>query len=295
MRGCVQRRWEKATRPDARTAVGFALLVIGCMCLIGPMPAAGQVDPNQLAHSYGFLDLLDPCAVTDEQGLPTLTFARFDANEALVWTKGFASVDAWCDYARSDPDLAAGKTEQAGWMLCHGDEDVFWPLQALLYICPAYRSVVAAVESRPALYDVRAGTWGGPGIELTDGENLCYQGTATISWNPTIASVFGRKKLWHSFPPLVGLAHELIHAQQRVLEDEYTYARDLQIDAMKGENLARYAFYRKVPGNEDLRPRPGNQGYYLNSRFDSYFDDMEWGDWSPDFDPLLDVFEEKEE
>ena len=62
---------------------------------------------------------------------------------------------------------------------------------------------------------------------------------------------------------------------------------------MKGENLARYAFFRKVPGNEALRPRPGNLGYYLNARFQDYFDDMEWADWSPDFSPLLDIFEEE--
>ena len=106
--------------------------------------------------------------------------------------------------------------------------------------------------------------------------------------------VYSGTRLWHSFPPLVGLAHELIHAQQRVLEDEYTYGKTLQIDAMKGENLARYAFYRKVPGYEDLRPRPGNQGYYRNAQFQDYFDDIDWEDWSPDFSPLLDVFEEEE-
>lgn len=222
-----------------------------------------------------------------------LSFARFDVNDTVIWVRPFEDIDAWCDYARSDPDLSAAKTEQVGWTLCHGNEEVFWPLQALLYVCPFYRSVVAAVESRPILHDVRTGTWGEPGIELTDGENLCYQGTATISWNPQISSVYGQVRLWHSFPPLIGLAHELIHAQQRVLEDEYTYGRTLQIDAMKGENLARYAFYRKVPGNENLRPRPGNQGYYLNARFQTYFDDMEWQDWTPDFSPLLDVFEEE--
>ncbi len=271
----------------------MALLLFAGICAVWPASAMSQVDANGLAFSYGFLDLADPCAVRDEQGVTMLTFARLDANDTLVWAEGFESIDAWCGYARSDPDLSSARTEQVGWMLCHGDEDIFWPLQALLYVCPAYRSVVQAVESRPTLYDVRAGVWGTPGIELTDGENLCYQATAVISWNPTIASVFGRAKLWHSFPPLVGLAHELIHAQQRVLEDEYTYGRTLQIDAMKGENLARHAFYRKVPGHKDLRPRPGNQGYYLDARFQDYFDDIDWEDWTPDFSPLLDVFEEE--
>ena len=293
MRGSIQQGRPETGRAGARSLAGLILAFCAGFCITGPTPAVGQVDANELAYAYGFLDLLDPCAVSDEQGLPMLTFARFDANDALVWAEGFDSIDAWCRYARSDPDLSAAKTEQGGWMLCHGDEEVFWPLQALLYIHPASRSVVEAVESRPRLYDVRAGVGGTPGIELTDGENLCYQATAIVSWNPAIASVFGRAKLWHSFPPLVGLAHELIHAQQRVLEDEYTYGKTLQIDAMKGENLARYAFYRKVPGHEALRPRPGNQGYYVNARFQDYFDDMEWGDWSPDFNPLLDIFEEE--
>jgi hypothetical protein len=91
----------------------------------------------------------------------------------------------------------------------------------------------------------------------------------------------------------VGLAHELIHAHQRVVEDKYTYASPMQIDAMKGENLARYAFFKKVPGHGDIRPRPGNLGYYLNGQVNTYFDDIDWSDWSPSFSPLLDVFEEE--
>lgn len=293
MRGCIQQRQRARERAVTRTLTGLVLVFLIGLGVVRPVPVAGQADPNGLAHSYGFLDLLDPRAVADEQGRPMLTFVRFDANDALVWAEGFESIDAWCSYARADAEIAAGKTEQVGWTLCHGDEDIFWPLQALLYLCPAFRSIAAAIESRPILYDVRTGTWGTPGIELTDGENLCYQGTATVSWNPTITSVFGRVKLWHDFPPLVGLAHELVHAQQRVLEDKYVYASAMQVDAMKGENLARYTFFRKVPGNENLRPRPGNQGYYLNARFQDYFDDLDWADWSPDFSPLLDVFEEE--
>jgi len=269
------------------------LALVFSACIVWTPRVMAQVDPNAVAYSYAFLDLTDPCAVQDANGTALLTFARYDTNDALVWTEGFRDIDAWCDYARSDPDLSAAKTDQAGWWLCRGGEDVFWPLQALLYICPAYRSVVETVESRPLLYDVRAGVWGEPGIVLTDGPNLCYQATALVSWNPTISSVYSGTRLWHRFPPLVGLAHELIHAQQRVLEDEYAYGRGLQAGAMKGENLARYAFHRKVPGNEDLRPRPGGQGYYLNGQFQDYFDDIEWENWSPDFSPLLDVFEEE--
>jgi len=273
----------------ARIAVFF---LVGVLAL-SHLPVAIYADPGTLAATYGFLDLADPDAVQDANGLPMLTFARFDVDGAVVWTQGFESIDDWCAQARFDPDLTASKMEQAGWISTGGDEDIFWPLQALFYLCPAYRSIVTAIESRPLLYDSFVDEWVAPRIELTEGANVSYQPAATVRWNPTIDKVFGQTKHWHSFPPLVALAHELVHAQQRVIEDKYVYASDMQVDAMKGENLARYAFYRKVPGHEALRPRPGNQGYYLNGQFQSYFDDIDWADWSAAFTPLLDVFEEE--
>jgi len=247
----------------------------------------------QAASAYTFLDLTDPAAVHDVNGAPLLTFARLDANDVVVWTRGFRTVDDWCAYAQLDPNLAAGKTQQAGWALTGGDEAIFWPLQALLYVCPAYRSIVATLESSPLLYDPFADEWVVPCIELTDKDNVTYQPTGTVRWNPTIASVFDRSQRWHSFPPLVGLAHELVHAQQRVLEDKRYYTSVMQIDAMKGENVARFAFHRKAPGYGDLRPRPGNQGFYRAGNFQFYFEDIDWADWSPAFNPLLDVFEEQ--
>ncbi len=282
-------------RPDGErdsTCGVVAFLVI--LFAILPTTVVAQTDPGTLAISYGFLDLTDSAVVYDANGLPMLTFARFDANDIVVWTQGFWSVADWCAYARTDPDLAPSKAEQVGWELTGGDEEIFWPLQALFYLCPAYRSTVTVIESRPLLYDPFAGEWMTPRIEWTDGPNVSYQPSATVRWNPTIASVFDRSKRWHSFPPLVGLAHELVHAQQRVLEDKHAYASAMQIDAMKGENLARYAFFRKVPRYADLRPRPGNRGFYLNGKFQAYFDDIDWADWAPPFSPLLDAFEGEE-
>ena len=289
------KRYSLDVRRPARSPKGALAtwVALATVLAFSPASAWGQADSNEPACSCAFLDLQDPNIVRDAEGSPLLTFARFDANDALIWAQGFAGINEWCEYARSDPYLAGAKTRQTGWMLCNGDEEIFWPLQALLYLCPAYRSIVDAIESRPVVYDVFGRTWVAPSIVLTDGDNACRQPTATVTWNPATKAVFDRTKRWHSFPPLVGLAHELIHAHQRVVEDKYAYASSMQIDAMKGENLARYAFFRKVPGNADVRPRPGNLGYYLNSRFNEYFDDIDWSDWSPSFTPLLDVFEEQ--
>ncbi len=274
----------------------LSLWVCAVATLVLPACAAAQAkatDPNVITFSYGFLDLADPRAVVDANGVAMLTFACFGEDDNLRWTQSFVDIDAWCTYARNDPNLSAQKTEQTGWALCLGDEEIFWPLQALLYICPSVRDTVAAIESRPLVYDRFARAYKSPHIEFTDGENICQQPSATVLWNPTITRAYGAPVAWDTFPPLVGLAHELVHARQRVVEDKQIYGSVLQIDAMKDENLARYAFYRKVPGNESLRPRPGNKGYYRNGEFVAYFEDMEWSEWSPSFNPVLDVFEDE--
>lgn len=269
----------------------FSVTVRLLFCLLFLLPQFVRAQTGAVAF-YDFLDLDDPQIAVDGNGAPMLTFARFDADENVLWTRGFASIDAWCTYARNDPNLNADKTEQTGWAICLGDEEIFWPLQALMTICPAVRDTVGAIESRPLVYDRFARTYKTPHIEFTTGENLCNQPSATVLWNPTITQGFGAPVAWDTFPPLVGLAHELVHAWQRVVQDKQIYGSTMQIDAMKGENVARHAFYRKVPGNESLLPRPGNKGYYRDGEFIAYFEDMAWSEWSPNFNPLLDIFED---
>lgn len=242
---------------------------------------------------YEFLDLDDPCAVRDAGGNGMLTFAGFDANDRLVWVKGFESLDTWRAYAGNDPCLANDRTGQAGWALAGGQEDIFWQLQAILYLCPEYRNLVAAIESRPLVYDGNRKMWLAPGIQLTGADNRFDLVTATIFWNPTVSSAAGGVQPWDRFPPLVALAHELVHAYQRIVEDETTYSSPLQVAAMKEENLIRQAFYRRVPGYGDLRPRPGNAGFYLGTMLQYLFDDVGWADWLPSYTPLLDVFLEQ--
>lgn len=254
--------------------------------------APAVADPNEVAPSYGFLELDDSRAVVDANGARLLTFVRFGADDRVLWMRGFVDIDAWCAFARNDPNLSAFKMEQAGWALSQANEAIFWPLQALMYICPDVRDTVGAIESRPAVFDRFTRKWRTPHIELTTGENLCHQPSGTVYWNPTITRAYGAPVAWDAFPPLVGLAHELVHAWQRVVEDRQMYGSSMQVEAMKRENLVRYAFYRKVPGHEWVRPRPGNKGYIRNGTFVAYFEDMEWSEWSADFNPMLDVFEE---
>ncbi len=268
--------------------------------------AAGPAVPVGDICSYEFLDLDDPCAVRDADGNAMLTFGGFDANDRLVWSRGFANLDAWRTYAGqgsqtrndafgdpNDPCLANDKTEQVGWALSGGKEDLFWQLQTILYLCPEYRNIIEAIESRPVVYDGNRKTWLVPGIELTGADNRFDLSTATIFWNPTVSSAAGGVQPWDRFPPLVALAHELVHAYQRIAEDETTYSSPLQVSAMKEENLIRHAFYRRVPGYGDLRPRPGNAGFYLGTMLQYLFDTVKWADWSLSYAPLLDVFMEQ--
>jgi hypothetical protein len=271
------------------------LLCILCtwgVCAWGQSPATAS-DPADPIVSYEFLDLDDPCAVRDVVGKTLLTFGAFDANDRLLWARGFASLDAWRAFARNDPGLAGDKTAQPGWTLSGGQEDIFWHVQAIVYLCPEYRNVITAIESRPAFYDGDHGKWLVPGIAFTNRENRFDLVTATVFWNPNVSSAYGgASPPWDKFPPLVALAHELIHAYQRIVEDRPAYTSPQQVPAMKYENLVRHAFHRRVPTNEAVRPRPGNAGFYLGNEFQFLFDNLEWADWSPSYAPLLDVFEE---
>jgi hypothetical protein len=284
-----------------RKSLARLWLMLGSVCLLSipsaaSDPAAGDSAgdvPGDGICSYGFLDLDDPCAVRDPNGNALLTFGGFDANDRLTWVKGFESLDAWDAYARNDPCLANDRTEQVGWALSGGKEDIFWHLQAILYLCPEYRNLMEAIESRPIIYDGNRKMWLVPGIELTHADNRFDLSTATLFWNPGVSSAAGGVQPWDRFPPLVALAHELVHAYQRIVEDAITYTSSLQIPAMKEENLIRHAFYRRVPGYRDIRPRPGNAGFYEGPVLQYLFDVVEWADWSPGYAPLLDVFAEQ--
>ena len=114
--------WTAEQQSVIRASRSF-LWALAVVTLALPGYAAAQAtDPNAAICSYGFLDLDDPHVVAGTNEVAMLTFACFDEDDSLLWTRGFASVDAWCTYARNDPNLSAHKTEQTGWALCLGDE-----------------------------------------------------------------------------------------------------------------------------------------------------------------------------
>lgn len=289
-------------RRERRKDLVRAIVVIGWVYLLS---AAGVLGSAPLTHeaeglsadceiySYRFLHLDEPGAATDANGVAMLTFAGFDANDVLVWTQGFEGLDAWLAHAAQDPALAATKTEQAGWQLAGGNEDVFWQLRVLVYLCPEYENILTAIESRPLIFNGNTRTWVAPGIELSTGFSYLDQFTVTVYWNPDVSSVYGGARQWDRFPPLVVLAHEVLHAYQRIAEDRRTYTTTLEPPAIQFENLIRYAFYRKVPGHADLRPRPGIRGFYFNNDFQYLFDDVEWLDWPASHIPMSNVYEQE--
>jgi len=268
------------------------VLALRPACLRAQDPASAQSRLGTIC-SYEFLDLADPCVVKDVSDRAQLTFAAFDANDRMVWTKGFEGIDDWCTYAMNDPCQSADKTSQVGWTLSGGKESIFWRLQALGPLCPECGLVFEAIESRPVIYDGLRRRWLTVGIEETSGENHFDLVTGVVFWNPHVGSAYSGEAAWDQFPPLAALAHELVHAYQRIVEDRLTYSSPLQVPAVKYENLVRSAFNRKVPQNEAVMPRPGNAGFYLNSDFQYLFDSLDWADWSPSFVPLLDVFVEQ--
>ncbi|MEN6334105.1 MAG: hypothetical protein ABFE01_07565, partial [Phycisphaerales bacterium] len=271
----------------------FCALLVSDVCAWGQSPAVASNSDEKIGFCE-FLDLADPCAVRDAAGKAMLTFAAFDANDELIWARGFEGIDAWCVYARNDPCLVADRTEQAGWALCAGKEDIFWQLQAICYLCPECRNMLRAIESRPTVYDGNRRTWLTPGVATTTGENRFDLLAAVVFWNPRATVAYDGTSSWDHFPPLAALAHELVHAYQTIVEDRPTYTSPLQVPAMEYENLVRLAFHRKVPDNDTVTPRPGNAGVYLGTEFQYFFDDLDWADWSPSFVPLLDVFVEPE-
>jgi len=77
--------------------------------------------------------------------------------------------------------------------------------------------------------------------------------TNTLRWLPG-ATRTGNQRKWQNFHcDLIALAHELAHA----MDDVISHKGIDEVHAMRVENNARALFRAKVPGCENLYPRPG--------------------------------------
>jgi len=108
--------------------------------------SVNRADPTGL-FSYGFVNMNDP----DHGTAGALTFAKV-VDGQVVQTKTFDSMDAWEKWAAENPYFFEdGPTEDLpevakrdGYKLAEANMDIFWALQALLYVGFDWRSLEAA-------------------------------------------------------------------------------------------------------------------------------------------------------
>jgi RHS repeat-associated protein len=236
----------------------------------------GYVDPFG-TDSYKFLDL-----GPDDN---TLTFARINDSGEVAWSVGFENIGMWMRWAFRHPyfddwgaENLASIDQRAGWKLAGGDRYVFWNLQALIYLTSedeTWATTIAAIENKNIVNFERITP---EEKEENPSWHTCYDYCGntpympwhTLYWDPLYTIVPGTSEdspKWYTFPALAGFAHELIHAWERECGDPALYSgcrgqntENLEMGAMIGENNVRYAFYKKVPGFQDIFPRPGYGG-----------------------------------
>jgi hypothetical protein len=174
--------------------------------------------------------------------------------------------------------------ERVGWELSGGNRFAFWNLQAIIYMA-GYKDEFGTWEDRISSLDATDMVF--HVITASDREvyvdianrydhygDYSYKTPHTLYWDPTLNSLSQISANWGTFPSLVVLIHELEHAHQRLCRDESKWgdphpdegrlknSKPREIGAMEAENYQRYAFYTKVPGFQQLYPRPGYTSNY---------------------------------
>ena len=215
-----------------------------------------------------------------------LTFVRFkngifgfiDLNEEVpddaVWSKDFDNIDAWMTWAKDNPNFGFDDLcpydERVGWEMANGDEEVFWAVQALIYLGyeENFGGTIAALQAAGVTIDTISGYYT-EGGEI----NTSYytQDSKTVTWNTTTNdgnfynTSDDQYRQWFKYHPLTALAHELGHAIDALdgpfpydtFEEKYA----AELFAVDWENSFRYKFYKKVPGYQkgdewEMLPKP---------------------------------------
>ena len=210
-----------------------------------------RADPAGL--DYTFLDMDHDDAVEGR-----LTWAWVDPYTQLATViNDYEDIDAWCNDASK---FLVNGVDRGGWhretgrRLSGGNDWLFQRLQALVYL-GADLGNISRIEG--------AGT---VNIVLTNGtgDNSYYAPTNTLNWDPEFTHLYpdsAYRRHWYRTDPLAMLAHELSHAHDDLVVSPGqpdTMRFDItEVQAVLAENQARYALFKKVPGSQNLWPRPG--------------------------------------
>jgi len=242
----------------------------------------GRVDPSGL--EYVFLDLEDE----DDP----LTFAWIDESGNITKSWTFKNLAAWALWADNNKRLFpdSWKENQPGWKLSRkwinesqtpfSNDDFFWSLQALMFLDNDMIDVIEEIEEymgkernvKIRYNDRWRDKWG-------YGYNgYTYEGdTITLYWNPawtqygSSTGVDNPRHQWFDFPALVGLAHELSHADDFLTGGKRNMdTKSTELNAMRVENGVRLAFVNKVPGCAHILPRPGYGPDHTDITWDEY-------------------------
>ena len=227
---------------------------------------ASRIDPSGLSvdwtwyGSFRFLNLDDDTT--------KLTFQYYN-KEGEITTKSFESWNEWegwaLDYFNGTGDdigeiqrrKNAGKsTEMPGSRLAGSDDDLFWELQKMAFLC---RSVAVMLES---IDDMLESTGQTVTIIRTSRFDSYDYGPNILYWNEKKRGMVDyskrgiRQRKWHTAPAMVGLAHELQHCYDDLAG--YSYIETFsETRAMSMENNLRYALFEKDPSSSGVYPRPG--------------------------------------
>jgi hypothetical protein len=185
--------------------------------------------------------------------------------------KYFASLDDWYAYVKS-PRSGLGPEwmeTQAGWQMSGGgtedfDEALFWDVQALICLGWEYdfQAIVRALDDKVTI-EVISSTYGSKVDSkfVPGAKGIIYWNKGMSDWfalfeddKENLGTRLGLE--WYKFPPLVMLAHEMMHAYDYYYPHSSGGQVAQEMYAMAWENWFRYMFYTKVPGYDWVYPRP---------------------------------------
>jgi len=203
-----------------------------------------RVDPIGLIWRLYFLNTDDPAYIPDSN----MTVQLWN-DGVLTWTQPYDTLEQLYTTLEDTIQEENWMESQPGWLLSGGNRDIFWAVKTLQWMDVFTSEEISRMENA----GIRIVNNSGRDIRFGNSANGFIGQEDRIYWNPTErhCTPSGQEPAnWNNFPPLAGLAHEMGHALDFVLHGSTT-----ERPAIRKENAARYAFYLKFPGNENIWPR----------------------------------------